>query len=203
MMRLYFVRHGESEANLLNEISNRGLKHGLTERGRAQASALAETLRQAQIQQLYASPLLRAQQTAEILARALGVTAATTAALCEYDCGIAEGRADAGAWALYNEAAEAWQRGDWTSCIDGGESILDMEARFRPFLDRLIAEHQQASGAVVLIGHGGLYRWMLPRVLSNVGLDFVLAHPISYTGTVVAEVAPAGLICRMWCGLEL
>ena len=44
-MWIYFVRHGESEANLLNEISNRGLKHGLTERGRAQASALAETLR--------------------------------------------------------------------------------------------------------------------------------------------------------------
>jgi broad specificity phosphatase PhoE len=33
-MRLYFVRHGESKANLLEIFSNRGLKHGLTERGR-------------------------------------------------------------------------------------------------------------------------------------------------------------------------
>jgi len=33
-MRLNFVRHGESQANLLEIFSNRGLKHGLTERGR-------------------------------------------------------------------------------------------------------------------------------------------------------------------------
>src|SRR6476646_8171101 len=43
-MKLYFVRHGESEANLLREISNRGTRHGLTAKGRAQATALAQSL---------------------------------------------------------------------------------------------------------------------------------------------------------------
>ena len=43
-MRFYFVRHGESEANLLHEFSNRGLKHPLTARGREQVIALAEHL---------------------------------------------------------------------------------------------------------------------------------------------------------------
>src|SRR5919201_4975460 len=124
---LYFVRHGESEANLLHEISNRGLKHGLTERGRAQARALADTLRDRNIQRLYASPLLRAQQTAEILARELGLQAETTDALREYDCGVAEGRADADAWALYQAAEDQWRLGRWESRIDGGESVLDME----------------------------------------------------------------------------
>jgi len=33
-MKLYFARHGESEANTLGVISNRGLKHGLTDTGR-------------------------------------------------------------------------------------------------------------------------------------------------------------------------
>ncbi len=32
-MRIFFVRHGESEANILNEFSNRGLKHSLTPEG--------------------------------------------------------------------------------------------------------------------------------------------------------------------------
>ena len=41
-MKLYFVRHGESEANLLHELSNRGLRHGLTDLGREQAGLLAE-----------------------------------------------------------------------------------------------------------------------------------------------------------------
>ncbi len=36
-MRIYLIRHGESQANLLHEISNRGLRHGLTPKGREQA----------------------------------------------------------------------------------------------------------------------------------------------------------------------
>ena len=46
-MRLYFVRHGESEANLLHEFSNSGLKHPLTLTGVAQAQALAGEVDQA------------------------------------------------------------------------------------------------------------------------------------------------------------
>ena len=32
-MKLYFVRHGESEANVLGVISNRGFQHPLTDTG--------------------------------------------------------------------------------------------------------------------------------------------------------------------------
>ena len=38
-MRILFARHGESQANRLHEISNRGLRHGLTKAGRWQAQA--------------------------------------------------------------------------------------------------------------------------------------------------------------------
>ena len=43
-MRLYFVRHGQSEANVLRVISNRDLPHHLTDMGRQQAEALARSL---------------------------------------------------------------------------------------------------------------------------------------------------------------
>ncbi|RIK26407.1 MAG: hypothetical protein DCC52_10270 [Chloroflexi bacterium] len=67
-MRFYFVRHGESEANVTREFSNDNrVKHPLTANGRAQAQALAEQLRATEFAALYASPLLRARQTAEIL----------------------------------------------------------------------------------------------------------------------------------------
>jgi broad specificity phosphatase PhoE len=33
-MKCYFVRHGESEANLLNEFSSRSVNHGLTPKGK-------------------------------------------------------------------------------------------------------------------------------------------------------------------------
>src|SRR5215510_3422657 len=93
-MKIYFARHGESEANLLHEFSNRGVKHGLTQKGRAQAAELAVELAAKPILRIYSSPLLRATQTAGILAEALGLEVEVTDALREYDCGVLEGRAD-------------------------------------------------------------------------------------------------------------
>ena len=42
--RFFVMRHGESEANILEVISNRGSVHGLTEKGRRQATQLADRL---------------------------------------------------------------------------------------------------------------------------------------------------------------
>ncbi len=70
-MKLYFVRHGESTANLLREFSNGGAKHPLTEKGVEQARTVARALSGLQIEQIYASPVLRAVQTAQILAESL------------------------------------------------------------------------------------------------------------------------------------
>ncbi|NMF56882.1 histidine phosphatase family protein [Pseudanabaena yagii] len=60
MLKLYFVRHGESIANLLHEFSNTGCKHPLTENGINQAKLLADQLSGLQITQIYSSPILRA-----------------------------------------------------------------------------------------------------------------------------------------------
>lgn len=91
-MKLYFVRHGESEANLLREFSNRGLKHGLTDKGRTQAAELAQKLKETPVTKIFSSPLLRAVQTTEILAASLSKPYQLTGALREYDCGVLEGK---------------------------------------------------------------------------------------------------------------
>ena len=59
-MKLHFVRHGESEANLLMEFSNSGSKHPLTEQGLAQAQELARNLFGLAVEKVYSSPVLRA-----------------------------------------------------------------------------------------------------------------------------------------------
>src|SRR5512136_2404131 len=123
-MRIYFARHGESLANLLHEISNRGLRHGLTPKGRRQAVALADRLRDQHITHIYSSPLLRAIETTVLVANRLGLDYEVVDALREYDCGIAEGRSDAGAWQLYRTLSNAWlvdRR--WDQRLEGGESF--------------------------------------------------------------------------------
>jgi 2,3-bisphosphoglycerate-dependent phosphoglycerate mutase len=198
-MKLYFVRHGESEANLLHEFSNRGLKHGLTETGRQQAEVLARILSEASIVRLFSSPLLRAVQTAEILARELNLSIEISDALREYDCGILEGRSDAGSWEIFTTVFEDWtQRRQWEACIEQGESFLDIQRRFVPFIERLIQEHGDSAGGIVLVGHGGTYRCMLPLVLANIDPSFAAEQPIPHTAAIVAELRSEGLVCLRW-----
>jgi 2,3-bisphosphoglycerate-dependent phosphoglycerate mutase len=200
-MKLYFTRHGESEANLLREHSNRGFKHPLTAKGRKQAAGLAQKLAGVPVTRLFTSPLMRAVQTAEILSAALGATCEITDALREYDCGILEGRADEAAWAQHMAVFDAWvQRRDWERRIEGGESFNEIRDRFVPFVERLIAEYGESPANIVLVGHGGLYRCMLPLVLVNADFDFVLDQPMGNTACMVAEVGPEGLTLIRWEG---
>jgi 2,3-bisphosphoglycerate-dependent phosphoglycerate mutase len=203
MMILYFVRHGESEANVLHEVSNRGLRHPLTERGRAQAKELAEALRPHTPALIFCSPLLRAMQTAEILSSTLGAPRTATGALREYDCGIIEGRSDDEAWRLHADLFARWMRHEWNERIADGESFLDIQARFVPFVNSLSATYGQTDEQIVLVGHGGLYRCMLPLVLVNVAFEFAQSSPMPYTGIIVAELHPGGLRCREWCGATI
>ena len=87
-MKLYFVRHGESEANTQHVISNRESPFPLTPKGRQQAETLAEKLKGNPFCTMFSSPVLRARETAEILSAALGIPYQVTEALREYDCGI-------------------------------------------------------------------------------------------------------------------
>ena len=200
-MRLYFVRHGESEANVLHEISNRGLKHGLTDRGRAQAISLAQTLKSTSFAELYSSPLLRAVQTAEILSHSLEIPFEITDAMREFDCGIIEGKSDPASWALHIQIREAWiLRKEWDKRIEGGERFLDICNRFLPFIEELIQKHESTQNNLLLVGHGGLFQCMLPLTFSNVESEHVMELTVGNTGLILAELTPTGLLCLDWDG---
>jgi 2,3-bisphosphoglycerate-dependent phosphoglycerate mutase len=200
-MRLYFIRHGESEANVLHVISNRGLKHGLTEKGRAQAAALAQKLATTPFVRFYSSPLLRAVQTAEILSQNLELPFDTSDALREFDCGIVEGKSDPASWQIHLQIREAWfLNKDWEKRIAGGESFLDIQRRFQPFIADLIQKYGSTQNNVLLIGHGGLFQCMLPLVFTNVAFEQVLELPGGNTGIILAELTPTGLSCLEWDG---
>ena len=195
------MRHGESEANLLHVISNRGLRHGLTKKGRDEALALADRLAPVSITKLYSSPLLRAIQTTRILSECYGLAYEITDALREYDCGVLEGKADSGSWEIYNKVYRDWMwENQWKRRIEGGESFLDMKARFMPFIEQLIESCRHGSGNFVLVGHGGLYRCMLPLMLENIDFEYAASHPMENASYICAEVDMRGIVCTAWNG---
>ena len=73
-MKVLFTRHGESEANVQQIFWNQPGKYGLTNRGKEQAQALADTLTRITFSALYCSPVLRAVEIdADIILKATRV----------------------------------------------------------------------------------------------------------------------------------
>jgi probable phosphoglycerate mutase len=195
-MKLYFVRHGESEANVLREISNRGFKHGLTERGFHQATELAINLRRMNFSKIYSSPLKRAYQTAEVLSEKLEIPMEVTDALREFDCGIAEGRSDPESWEYHSQVFENWLLGNWDARIPEGESHIDIQERFLPFINSIRQNHVKEK--ILLVGHGGTYLAALPLILENIDFDFVRHHHIEHTSPIIVDEREGSLICIQW-----
>jgi len=195
-MNLYFIRHGESEANIQHVISNYASPFGLTERGRQQVQVLAERLKDLPITTMYSSPVLRAMDTADILYQSLDLPYRVTEALREYHCGVLEGKSDDESWRLHRQFYEDWTlHHNYMSKPEGGESFIDIQNRFVPFIESLKRNDDED---ILLIGHGGLFHLMLPLILTNIDHDFVNSHGIRHTESIIARLDPDGWICCQW-----
>jgi len=120
----------------------------LTERGRAQAAALAPAL--GRTGRLVVSPLPRARETAEVLG--LGLPVEVDERWIEVDYGDYEGRA------LSAVSSSTWER--WRSDVEdpwpNGESLADVGGRVRQACEELFArdgEGARAEEHVIVVSH--------------------------------------------------
>ena len=195
-MKLYFIRHGESEANLQHVISNYGSGFGLTEHGKQQARDLAARLNDLDVSMMFSSPVLRAMDTADILYQTLGLPYRVHEALREYNCGVLEGKSDQESWRVHRHYYEEWTlHHNYDSKPEGGESFADIQNRFVPFIESFKRDDNEE---VLLVGHGGLFHLMLPLVLTNIDDEFVATHNLGHTECVVAELEADGFKCLQW-----
>ncbi len=93
-MTLTFVRHGESEANAAGVIDTSVPGPHLTELGQQQAEAVAVTLAPNDYDGVYASSMVRTQETAAPLAELLGEPVVVLPGLREIDAGVFEGQSE-------------------------------------------------------------------------------------------------------------
>lgn len=154
-----FVRHGESQANLLNQFSNRGLKHPLSPHGRLQVRQLAWELQGQGFERVYSSPVLRALESSVLLAHALEVEYQVRPELSEIDVGILEDRQDAQSWQQYFDTTAMWAKGQLEAAVPQGESAAQAQDRAQ----RLLRQLPQQK--LLLVSHGSFLRWGLAAVL--------------------------------------
>ena len=90
-MKLLIIRHGQTDGNVKGLVQGAGLDLPLNETGRAQAAAAAEKLLSLHLPVIYSSTMLRARQTAEIIAAGVGCPTVAVEGLEEVHFGEAEG----------------------------------------------------------------------------------------------------------------
>jgi probable phosphoglycerate mutase len=156
----YLARHGETSWNLAGRWQGQ-TDIGLNDRGREQAQALAERLRGHGIARVRASDLLRARQTAEIVARVLGTgSVSIDPALRERSYGVFEGLTR-DECAARHPVAWASYMADRTFSPPGAERQEDLVRRMREAMRRAHDEEAGDGAAVLVVSHGGAIRALL------------------------------------------
>ncbi|GAB3663339.1 hypothetical protein GCM10027589_26890 [Actinocorallia lasiicapitis] len=161
-----FVRHGESLTNTRRLLSHRAADLPLSPLGRKQAAALAPLLTGEVT--VFSSPLLRAAQTAGILARDTA-SVVFDEGLRELDVGDLDGRDDPEAWDVHDSVLARWDAGDTAAAFPGGESLNEAATRLLTALSRCAA----VAPSPLVVSHGGVIRAAL---LKNSGGRAVLRH---------------------------
>lgn len=148
MARLILIRHGESVANAERRFTH-GPHEPLSRRGREEALARARRL-QARFDPvaLYASPFVRALETARLIGGVLGLEPIVVDALREQDFGALRGQP----YSAVGTDIEV--QGRWRYCPPGGESLESVYQRVGPALDAIAERH--VGSEVVVVSHGGV-----------------------------------------------
>jgi probable phosphoglycerate mutase len=169
-MNLLLIRHALPQRV---ELTEGRADPPLSEEGFRQAALLGEWLGREHIHALYASHLLRAQQTAQPIAEAHGLPIVTEPDVAEFD-------RDASSYIPFEEidrnSAEfrAIVTGDYTAI--GGPDPQEFIGKIVGAMDRIIDKHPGETVAVVC--HAGVINAYMAQVL---GLDRVIFFGPGYT----------------------
>ena len=148
-MRLFLVRHGETESNRLGLALGRA-DIPLNERGRWQAQRLAQALAAEPLVAVYSSPLCRALDTARPIAAEHRLEAQTEAGLIEMDIGEIEGLTFAEIRSRFPDLLEAWAGAIGPNqAMPGGERLVDVQARAWETIQAIAARHAEEAACVV------------------------------------------------------
>ncbi|MCX8501844.1 MAG: histidine phosphatase family protein [Alphaproteobacteria bacterium] len=167
---MFLVRHGQSEFNVHFSVTRQDpliRDPNLTEVGRQQVKAAAQSLRNYDLKQIVSSPYRRTLQTAEILSESLGLDCTIDAIVGEhalYHCDIGTEtsrlKRDWPDW-NFDHLGEQW----WP---DSGEAFETVQERSRKFYDG--RKNDPNFEQLLVVTHWGFIRSLTQREIGNCGV---------------------------------
>lgn len=197
---LTFIRHAQSEANADHVINTDIPGPGLTEEGRAQAEQLAHQLSRNNFDGIYASDMVRAQQTAAPLAQALGERVEVLPGLREINAGWYNDTPAKTADLTYLLAPTDWLNGDRKDAVPGSISGNEFNDQFSAAVQKI---YDSGNSRPVAFSHAeSIMYWTLMNV-KNPKDSLATTHHLPNLGRVVITGSPVmGWTLVDWDGIR-
>lgn len=167
-MKIYFIRHGETTGDVEERFGGAYDDH-LSEKGREQSEILGAELKDAGIQIVYSSSLMRAMETAAILARHVSGNVRPVVEIVDglverNQYGPLSGMKKHEAKERHPEHVEAFK--DRHKTIEGAESYEASSARVEDAFRKIVAEAEEKHrDTIAIVSHGGPLRILFRDIL--------------------------------------
>jgi broad specificity phosphatase PhoE len=181
---LHLIRHGVTISNAQRVYMGRS-EEGISTEGRWQARQLSRRLQRLELEAVYASPLRRTRETAEIVAQPHRHRVVVDADLVELDLSRWQGRPTEEIAAADPEPWQTWCRDPARLALPGIETFDSLAERVRRFLSRVRRSH--ACGSVAVITHDGVIRMAVMEALA-LSWSHYRSLPLDNTSITTVEV---------------
>ena len=185
---LYLVRHGQTEWNRLHRIQGQS-DPPLNETGRTQARALARVFAERPLDAVYSSPLQRARDTAEAIARVHNLSVQTFDELKELNVGALDGVTLVEMRERYGDFLARWRTDASVRLPGGGETLAELQARAWEAIQRIRQAH--AGQQVAVVTHSFLTQVVISAVL-GLPLDHFRRVRVSEGAVSIMDFSPGG-----------
>ena len=190
VLRIVQVRHGETDWNRSRRFQGQS-DVVLNETGRAQAEALALTLKDEPLKAIYSSPTTRAIETARAINRYHQASLEQRDGLMEMDLGDFEGLQSKNLMNEQPEFLRKWLEDPATVRMPNGETLQEVQTRAWAVVEEITKTHYE--GSVLLCGHNFVNLTILCKIL---GLEIThFRHLRQSLGAINIIERSRGLYC--------
>lgn len=162
MNKLYLIRHGESEWNILSKVQGQN-NVNLTKKGIEQAAKAAERLSKEKIDEIYSSDLDRAYDTAKIIADKLKLDVKKLQELREIKFGVWEGLTSSEIKENYKNEHMIWMTEPHKLQLPEAERLIDVQERMLKGVNKLMKENKDKN--ILIVSHGSAIKALILGIL--------------------------------------
>lgn len=182
MAKLFLLRHGQSEWNILNRVQGQE-DTNLTDEGMLQARKAADRLYSEDIDLIYSSDLKRAHETAKIVGERLDLDVNSIKELREIHFGIWQGKELKDIKMNHLEKYNLWRSEPHKFTLEEAESLLELQERMLKAVNSLIKDNPDKN--ILIVSHGTAIKTLIlglldidiskynKLVIGNVGLSII------------------------------